>query len=94
MPSEQKLERAFDCIVTDTDPKDRRLRRVDLTPRARPVAQELRTIARDMREETLAGIGSDRHEQRIDLLLRIKANMLAVEPVPPSGKRAPARKSR
>ena len=59
------------------DPKDRRVKRVYLTGEVEPLMQTMRAKAADVRGQALAGIQPAEHELLIDLLSKIKSNLLA-----------------
>jgi len=79
-------------ISRSPDPKDRRVKRVHLTAKARPAAQDLRAIAAALREEALVGIEGESREHLINQLLAIKANILKISPADPSGGPSSAQK--
>jgi len=58
------------------DPDDRRAWRIYLTPKARPVIEQLRAIADDMISEALEGIDEAQRVQLTQSLEAIRANLL------------------
>lgn len=59
------------------DPNDRRAWRIFLTEAARPLLEQLRTIADAMFEQAFAGIGADRNAALVTTLEEIRANIAA-----------------
>ena len=57
------------------DPKDRRAWRLYLTPRARPVLDELHATADELMAQALRGISGEQTDMMIDLLHRIRDNL-------------------
>ena len=64
------------------DPDDRRARRLHLTPRARPMLDEISRLADRTRAEAFAGIDRTEREAFIEVLERLDANLLALPVVP------------
>jgi DNA-binding MarR family transcriptional regulator len=58
------------------DASDRRLKRVFLTGEVGSLMRTMRETARDLRSEALAGLDPHEQDQFIDLLTRVKANLL------------------
>ena len=58
------------------DARDRRVKRLYLTPAIAELMATMRQIAADMRIESLAGIAAQESEQLVDTLLKIKRNLL------------------
>ena len=67
---------AKDWVERRSDPNDRRVKRVHLTPRVAPLVRELRAIAADLRGEALEGLDERDREQFLATLLLIKGNLL------------------
>ena len=61
------------------DPADRRAWKLFLQPKAQPVLDCMRELSEMTRQEALAGVPDAEREQLIELLLTIKANMVAIE---------------
>jgi len=61
------------------DPVDRRVWRLHLRTEVRPVLQQMRKMSAITRGEALAGMSEDDHDRLIEMLLKIKANMLALD---------------
>jgi DNA-binding MarR family transcriptional regulator len=59
------------------DPRDRRVRRLHLTPEARPYLDLLQSYADDLRRMLSAGIDDNTLEKVTTALLTIKDNLLA-----------------
>lgn len=61
------------------DPADRRAWKLYLKEKAQPVLDSMRELSELTRQEALAGIPEAERERLIDLLLRIKDNMAALD---------------
>ncbi|MGE5668881.1 MAG: MarR family winged helix-turn-helix transcriptional regulator [Betaproteobacteria bacterium] len=61
------------------DPDDRRARRLYLTPKARPLLDEIWRLADLTRSEAFAGITQRQREAFIDVLERVYANVCALK---------------
>jgi len=57
------------------DPHDRRARLIFLTPKARPVIDEISALAVQSSEVALNGIAPEDREKMIDLLTQVRANL-------------------
>jgi DNA-binding MarR family transcriptional regulator len=57
--------------------RDRRLRLLHLTDKARPILDRMRAMGQATREEALAGLPAAERDCLIDTLLRMKGNLLA-----------------
>ncbi len=68
-----------DFVERRADPRDRRAWRLYLRPEAQPVLDRLRTVSNENRKEVLRGIPIEESEALIDTLLKIKANLTALE---------------
>jgi MarR family transcriptional regulator, transcriptional regulator for hemolysin len=83
------VEKGF--VERRPDPADRRAWNLYLKSEVQPVLDQLRALSTATRAEALAGIDEADSEKLVDLLLAIKANMLAVPPLddaaPPTAKR-------
>ena len=66
------------------DPRDRRAWRLYLTPDAQPVMDRLRALSNVNRKEVLQGIPSEESEALIETLLKLKANLTALEASEPA----------
>jgi DNA-binding MarR family transcriptional regulator len=75
MESEEVLERK-------PDPSDRRARRLYLTPRAKPLLDEITRLSALTRDELFAGISRTERDEFLSVLGRIYQNSLAVEDAP------------
>jgi len=62
-------------IVRRPDPKDRRVRRLYLTEAARPILDELRSLAAETRARTLAGLDPSERLTLMNLLSRVRENL-------------------
>lgn len=61
------------------DPTDRRVFRLFLAERAGPVIERMRALAEETRALALKGVSATAHEQLLDLLATMKANLAAAE---------------
>jgi DNA-binding MarR family transcriptional regulator len=68
-----------DFVERRADPRDRRAWRLYLRPEVQPVLDRLRAISNVNRREVLQGIPAEESEALIDTLLKIKANLTALE---------------
>jgi MarR family transcriptional regulator for hemolysin len=68
-----------DIVERRADPRDRRAWRLYLRPAAQPVLDRLREVSNENRKEVLQGIPVEESEALIDTLLKIKANLVALE---------------
>lgn len=59
-----------------SDPKDRRIWRLHLTPAAQPVLHELMQLKAELREEVTLGVTQAELEQLVNTLLKLKANLI------------------
>jgi DNA-binding MarR family transcriptional regulator len=57
--------------------RDRRLRLLHLTDKARPILDRMRAMGQATREEALAGLPAAERDCLVDTLLRMKGNLLA-----------------
>ena len=62
-------------VRREHDAKDRRVWRVHLTDEVEPALRTMRTIAKELRRDALAGIGAAERERFVDTLLAIKENL-------------------
>ena len=74
-----------DFVERRADPRDRRAWRLYLRPEAQPVMDKLRALSNVNRKEVLQGIPAEESEALIDTLLKIKANLTALEITQPAG---------
>jgi MarR family transcriptional regulator for hemolysin len=58
------------------DPKDRRVKRLHLREKAKPVLDEIHSWRDELREEVTAGISDAALKSQVDTLLRMKANLV------------------
>lgn len=63
------------------DPADRRAWQLFLTPKARPVIDELRATAAELNEQALAGLSDRTIAELTDTLTRIRENLAAPEAI-------------
>jgi len=63
-----------------SDPRDRRVRRLHLTPAAEPILDEIHAYREELREELTAGIPEAALKSQVDTLLRMKANLVQQQP--------------
>ncbi len=63
------------------DPNDRRARILHLKRKTKPVLGKMRTLSEQTRAEALQGISRKDTDHLIDTLLRIKDNMLKLDPI-------------
>ena len=61
------------------DPKDRRAHRLYLTAAAYPLLDRIFALAAEVREDALAGVAEADRGRLLDLLIEMKANLVAVE---------------
>jgi DNA-binding MarR family transcriptional regulator len=59
------------------DPKDRRAHLLYLTEAAYPLLDRIFALAAEVREDALAGVAAADRDRLIDLLIEIKANLIA-----------------
>ena len=77
------LARLLDRLSADgwverqPDPSDRRVKRLFLTDKARPILVELRSVALSVREEALYGLDDQDQDRLIDQLRVVKQNLIA-----------------
>lgn len=71
-------------VVRRPDRRDRRLKRLSLTPAAEPVLDRMRELGAATREEALTGLSPADRERLVDLLLVMKVNLLQLEPAAPA----------
>jgi len=65
------------------DPADRRARCLYLTPKAKPLLDQIWRMSEATRAEVFAGIGKDERDVLIDVLERIHDNLCRLEGTPP-----------
>jgi DNA-binding MarR family transcriptional regulator len=71
---------AAGLVERRSDPGDRRLKRLFLLPPAEPLLERMRALGVELREEALAGLPPAERELLVDALLRMKGNLLGLEP--------------
>ncbi|MDE2561151.1 MAG: MarR family transcriptional regulator [Sphingomonadales bacterium] len=69
-----RLEKA-DMVERRPDPADRRAWRLYLRDGAQPLLGQLRTFADEVMREAMAGFSDEEHDQLIDMLERVRANL-------------------
>jgi MarR family transcriptional regulator for hemolysin len=62
-------------IRRESDPGDRRIKRVYLTEEVQPAIKAMRAAAAEVRREALAGLPQEDHDRFVDILLAIKGNL-------------------
>lgn len=60
-------------------PDDRRAKCLYLTPKAEAQVEHMRALADEVQNEALAGLGDQQQDLLIEMLLRVKDNLLAAE---------------
>ena len=58
-----------------SDPKDRRVKRLHLTPEAKPMLDEIHAYREGMRTQLTAGISQEALDSQIESLLQMKTNL-------------------
>jgi len=66
-------------VTREDDTRDRRAKRVFLTDEVEPAMKAMRHAAADMRKEALVGISETDQDRFIDILLRLKTNLIGLE---------------
>jgi DNA-binding MarR family transcriptional regulator len=66
-------------VTREDDTRDRRAKRVFLTDEVEPAMKAMRHAAADMRKEALVGISEADQDRFIDILLRLKTNLIGLE---------------
>jgi DNA-binding MarR family transcriptional regulator len=69
-------KRPCGLVERRADPKDRRVKRLHLTEKAKPVLDEIHSWRDELREEVTAGISDAALKSQVDTLLRMKANLV------------------
>ena len=72
---------ALGWVVRQSDPNDRRVRRVMPTPKALEAHAFIKTIADDVYAEALAGIPPEHRKLLMDALATVTANLAKAETV-------------
>lgn len=67
---------AAGLIERRPDPVDRRVKRLYLTDAARPLLDKFRSVATSCYSNVLVGISDEEVEQAVDILTRIRANLV------------------
>ncbi|MDQ2926593.1 MAG: MarR family transcriptional regulator [Pseudomonadota bacterium] len=75
------------------DPDDRRARRLHLTPKSKPLLEEIWRLADLTRAETFAGVPRAEREAFIAVLERLDSNLSALDAAPATTARAASRAS-
>jgi DNA-binding MarR family transcriptional regulator len=78
-------------IERRADPSDRRAYRLYLKPASSPVLAEVLRIGEKIRAEALAGLSAAQREQLMDMLERVRDNLV---PLVPAGEATPAAETR
>jgi len=65
-------------IERHPDPEDRRAKRVFLTAKSHEVLREMRSVERMLNRGVLRGLSNEARDQLVDLLMRVKANLVSV----------------
>ena len=78
-------------IERRADPTDRRAYRLYLKPASTPVLEEVLRIGEKIRAESLAGLSAEQREQLMEMLERVRDNLVALVP---AGEAAPAAEPR
>jgi DNA-binding MarR family transcriptional regulator len=82
---------AAGLIERRPDPADRRIKRLYLTEAARPLVDKFRSVASSCYDNVLTGISEAEVEQVVDVLTRIRANLVHTANEPAGhGSRQPA----
>jgi MarR family transcriptional regulator, transcriptional regulator for hemolysin len=68
-----------------SDPKDRRVRRLHLTPKAQPMLDEIHAYRNQMRGQLTDGISDAALASQIESLLQMKANLAQQPPAAQAG---------
>ncbi len=80
------------------DPLDRRAYRLHLRPASEPVLAEIMRIGEKARNEALVGIAAEEREQTMNLLEKVRSNLVALLPAAETASKPkeepPARRSR
>jgi MarR family transcriptional regulator for hemolysin len=63
-------------IERHLDPADRRAKRVFLTPKSRDLLREMRSVEKVVNRSVLKGLSEDERDQLLQLLARVKANLV------------------
>lgn len=69
-----------DWIERRPDPADRRAYRLYLKPASNPVLTEIFRIGEKARSEALTGLSAEQREQMMDMLEKVRANLVALVP--------------
>ena len=77
-----RLEQAG-FVERRADPNDRRVWRLHVTDKAGAVIDDMEVIATGLRDDALVGIGADELARCVDVLERIKQNLVALDETNP-----------
>ena len=66
-------------VRRESDPGDRRVRRVFLTEEVEPAIKAMRAAAAEVRRDALSGLSVEQQERFVDTLLTVKANLSRFE---------------
>lgn len=69
-------------IRRETDPNDRRAKRVFHTAKARPILDLVNQKGTELHRQALAGLSRKEQDQLIEMLIHVKANLLVTSPEP------------
>ena len=70
----ERMEQAG-WVERRSDPQDRRARLIFLTPKARPVIDEISALASQSSDVALIGVAPEEKERLIDLLIKVRSNL-------------------
>jgi len=77
-----------------SDPQDRRVNKVHLTPKGNAVLEKMQKIGMEMNAKVMSGISLPRQHQLADMLHTMKANLVAMDVVPGSKRASRGRRGR
>jgi MarR family transcriptional regulator for hemolysin len=80
---------ADELLERRPDPADRRARCLYLTPKAKPLLEQIWRMSEATRAEVFAGIGKSDRDILMTVLERIHDNLSRLEGTPPDESRAP-----
>jgi MarR family transcriptional regulator, transcriptional regulator for hemolysin len=67
-----------DWVARRLDTTDRRMKRLYLTDKVQGLMVELRAISAGVRADSIEGLSPEEHEAFMDMLIRIKSNLLSL----------------
>jgi len=79
-----------------SDPRDRRIRCLYMTPKAKPLLEDVRRLMELTWADAFSGISKDKSEMVTEVLDRVRDNLMSLPPVPaamaaPVGRRGTGR---